>query len=236
MRRDSFAAHCRGRCCAYDNYGRGVTSRDETRDADGRRAELSALHTQAKRTAVFMGVGKLILHGFPDNRMDAVALLDVVKKIEAEVEAFQPEIVYTHHACDVNIDHRIVHDAVVTAFRPLPGQSVKTILFFETVSSTEWQLPQSHPVFAPNWYVDIGAFMGKKQEALHFYDSEMRKYPHPRSYEGIEILAQQRGITVGVKYAEAFMLGRMVWGFSGSRPECAGGDAVIVFAFLVLAV
>ena len=150
------------------------------------------------------------MHGFPDNRMDAVALLDVVKKIEAAVEAFQPEIVYTHHAGDVNIDHRIVHDAVVTACRSLPGQLVKTILFFETVSSTEWQPPQSYPVFAPNWYVDIGAFMEKKLKALHFYDSEMRGYPHPRSYEGIEILAKQRGITVGVKYAEAFMLGRMV--------------------------
>lgn len=188
----------------------GLTSRDETRDADGRSAELSALHTQAERSATFMGVEKLILHGFPDNRMDEVVLLDVVKKIEAEVEAFRPEIVYTHHAGDVNIDHRIVHDAVVTACRSLPGQSVKTILFFETVSSTEWQPPQSHPLFAPNWYVDIGEFMEKKLEVLHFYNSEMRAFPHPRSYEGIEILAKQRGITVGVKYAEAFMLGRMV--------------------------
>ena len=188
----------------------GLTSRDEIRDIDARSVELSALHTQAERVAAFMGVAKLVLHGFPDNRMDEVALLDVVKKIEAEVEGFQPEIVYTHHAGDVNIDHRIVHDAVVTACRSLPGQSVKTILFFETVSSTEWQLPQSHPVFAPNWYVDIGKFMEEKLETLHFYDSEMRKYPHSRSYEGIEILAKQRGITVGVKYAEAFMLGRMV--------------------------
>lgn len=188
----------------------GLTSRDETRDVDGRSGELLALHMQAERAADFMGVEKLILHGFPDNRMDEVALLDVVKKIEAEVEEFQPEIVYTHHAGDVNIDHRIVHDAVVTVCRSLPGQSVKTILFFETVSSTEWQPSRSHPVFAPNWYVDIEKFMEKKIEALRFYASEMREYPHPRSYEGIEILAKQRGITVGVKYAEAFVLGRMV--------------------------
>ncbi len=201
----------------------GVTSRDETRDADGRSAELSALHTQAERAAAFMGVEKLILHGFPDNRMDEVALLDVVKKIEAEVEAFRPEMVYTHHAGDVNIDHSIVHNAVVTACRSLPGQSVKTILFFETVSSTEWQPPRSHHVFAPNWYVDVGEFMERKLEALHFYDSEMREYPHPRSYEGIEILAKQRGIAVGVKSAEAFMLGRMVLKSSYSRPEFAGG-------------
>ena len=204
----------------------GLTSRDETRDADGRCAELSALRTQAERAAAFMGVEKLILHGFPDNRMDEVALLDVVKKIETEVEVFQPEIVYTHHAGDVNIDHRIVHDAVVTACRSLPGQSVKTILFFETVSSTEWQMSQTYPTFAPNWYVGIGEFMAKKIEALHFYVSEMRAYPHTRSYEGIEILAKQRGITVGMKFAEAFMLGRMVLKSPCDGFEFAGGGHV----------
>lgn len=195
----------------------GLTSRDETRDADGRSEELLELHTQAKRAAAFMGVEKLILHGFPDNRMDVVALLDVVKKVETEVKDFQPEIVYTHHAGDVNIDHRIVHDAVVTACRPLPEQSVTRLLFFETVSSTEWQPPQSYPVFAPNWYVDIGAVMEKKLKALHFYDSEMREYPHQRSYKGIEFLAQSRGSTVGTIYAEAFILGRMMVKASSSE-------------------
>ncbi len=188
----------------------GLTSRDETRDAEGRKKELSELRMQAERVAAFMGVEKLNLYGFPDNRMDEVSLLDVVKKIETKVEVFQPEIVYTHHSGDVNIDHRIVHDAVVTACRPLPGQPVKKMLFFETVSSTEWQLVQTHPIFAPNWYVDIGDFIEKKIEALHFYDSEMREYPHPRSYECVEILAKQRGFTVGMQNAEAFMLGRMI--------------------------
>lgn len=201
----------------------GLTSRDETRDAEGRKKELSALHMQAERVAEFMGVEKLNLFGFPDNRMDEVALLDVVKKIETEVEAFQPEIVYTHHVGDVNIDHRVVHDAVVTACRPLPGQSVKKILFFETVSSTEWQLIQSHPVFAPNWYVDIGDFIEKKIEALHFYASEMREYPHPRSYEGVKFLAHSRGISVGISYAEAFVLGRKVLESASSSLESGGG-------------
>lgn len=186
----------------------GLTSRDYKRDVIGRADELSELHQKARKVADFMGVEKLIMHSFPDNRMDSVTLLDVVKKIENEVDEFQPNIVYTHHAGDVNIDHRITHDAVITACRSLPGESVTDILFFETLSSTEWQMMTADKIFQPNVYVDIKNFMKKKLELLKLYNSEMREYPHPRSYSGVEILAQYRGLTVGCPYAESFMLGR----------------------------
>ena len=188
----------------------GLTSRDMQRNVKKYDVELEVLHSEAVQAARFMGVEKVIINNFPDNRMDTVALLDVVKKIEIEVDDFQPEIVYTHHAGDVNIDHMITHDAVITACRSLPGQAVRRILFFETLSSTEWQMPTSDKIFLPNWYVDIGDFLGKKLEALRFYESEMRIYPHSRSYKAIEILAKQRGFTVGKEYAEAFSLGRMI--------------------------
>ena len=79
----------------------------------------------------------------PDNRMDSMDLLDVVKVIESEIGKINPEMVVTHHAGDLNIDHRIIHEAVVTACRPQPGQSVKRIQSFEVASSTEWQAPGS---------------------------------------------------------------------------------------------
>lgn len=188
----------------------GVTSRDLTRDSEMRAGELSELHAIAKRVSEFLGVSKLVIHSFPDNRMDGVNLLDVVKKIELEVDEYQPDIVYTHHAGDVNIDHKVTHDAVITACRSLPGNSVRDILFFETVSSTEWQIMTADKIFEPNVYVDVTEFMGKKRQALELYASEMRDYPHPRSYKGIELLAQYRGLTVGVHYAEAYMLGRSI--------------------------
>ena len=188
----------------------GLTSRDLTRNAEMRAGELSELHAASEQSAEFLGVTKLIMHSFPDNRMDGVNLLDVVKKIELEVDEYKPDIVYTHHAGDVNVDHRVTHDAVVTACRSLPGESVREILFFETLSSTEWQMMTADKIFQPNIYVDVTEFMEKKRQALEFYASEMREYPHPRSYKGVELLAQYRGLTVGVPYAEAFMLGRSI--------------------------
>lgn len=188
----------------------GLTSRDNQRNVDLREGELSELHKNAHKVAHFLGAEKLILLNFPDNRMDSVELLDVVKQIEAAVKAFCPDIVYTHHAGDVNIDHLITHKAVVTACRPLPGNTVKELYFFETLSSTEWQIPTADTMFMPQVYVDVEKYMGEKIEALHLYDSEMREYPHSRSYEAIENLAKYRGFTVGKLFAEAFELGRYV--------------------------
>lgn len=188
----------------------GLTSRDMQRDADLRQDELSNLHNCSGKVAEFLGAEKLEMLGFPDNRMDSVDLLDVVKEIELEVDEFAPDIVYTHNGNDVNIDHQVTHDAVLTACRPLPGQSVRHIFFFETMSSTEWQMATADKIFLPNMYVDISAYLDKKIEALHYYDSEMREYPHSRSYEALRILAKQRGFTVGTQAAEAFMVGRII--------------------------
>ena len=39
----------------------------------------------------------------------------------------QPDLVYTHSGADLNIDHRIVSNAVLTAFRPEPNENVKKL-------------------------------------------------------------------------------------------------------------
>lgn len=189
----------------------GITSRNEKRDAESARDELAALHAKCSEVAKILGAEKLIMCKFPDNRMDSVDLLDVVKEIEREVDSFKPDTVYTHHAGDVNIDHTVTHNAVVTACRSLPSCGVKTILFFETLSSTEWQMQTSDKVFCPNWFVDVSETFEKKKKILHLYESEMREFPHTRSYKTVECLAHFRGSIVGVEYAEAFMLGRNIF-------------------------
>ena len=105
----------------------------------------------------------------PDNRMDSLNLLDVVKVMEFEIEKINPEMVVTHHAGDVNIDHRVIHEAVITACRPLPGQRVKRVQSFEVPSSTEWQAPGSGTSFQPNCFVDISETIELKVEALETY-------------------------------------------------------------------
>lgn len=184
----------------------GVFSRPtgETGNMDA----LNARRASAKNACVILGAKSVSHADFPDNRMDEVALLDIVKTVEALISDHQPEIVLTHHAGDVNIDHRRTHDAVVTACRPQQNCPVKTLLCFEIPSSTEWQLPGTLPAFAPNWFSDISATLERKLNALECYAVEMRPWPHPRSKEGVGHLAHWRGATVGVDSAEAFMLGR----------------------------
>ena len=186
----------------------GMTSRMQNDDVEC--PGLSELHESAAKVAKSLGVEKLSMANFPDNRMDSIPLLTIVKRIEKETESFVPDTVYTHYGGDVNIDHKLSHDAVVTAFRPLPGTLTSDIYFFETPSSTEWQMSEPGKLFIPNCYIDISAYVKKKIEVLHCYDSEMRRYPHPRSYKGIEIKAMQRGAEIGCEYAEAFAIGRII--------------------------
>lgn len=186
----------------------GATSRADKRNRVTMSTELETLHRCAREAADILGAS-ITFESYPDNRMDSIEFLDVVKSVERVISSFQPERVYTHHAGDLNIDHRIVHSAVVTACRPLPGHCVRSMLFFETPSSTEWQPPASgNVVFAPNWFVPIETCMARKLAALRAYETEMRQFPHPRSIEAIEHLGSWRGASIGVRYAEAFMLGR----------------------------
>ncbi|WP_294145529.1 PIG-L family deacetylase [uncultured Selenomonas sp.] len=188
----------------------GVTSRADTRDEALCHEALDALHTNAQRVAKALGAKCAELCNFPDNRMDSMMLLDVVKPIEHVINMYRPDVVYTHHGGDVNVDHQRTHEAVVTACRALPGQCVHELYFFETPSSTEWQMMRAERAFLPTLYVDIAATLAKKLDVLHLYDSEMRSFPHTRSYEAVEALAQWRGATAGVAAAEAFEVGRVV--------------------------
>ncbi len=180
-------------------------------------AEQARLYKAAAIACRRLGCKPPELAGFPDNRMDSLDLLDVVKRVEAFIASVEPQVIYTHHAGDLNIDHRIAHQAVVTAARPLPGSAAPTLLFFETPSSTEWQTPASSAVFAPNWFVDITRTLPKKMKALGAYGAEMRDYPHPRSMQAVESLARWRGACIGVAAAEAFMLGRHVQYAQGGK-------------------
>ncbi|NEQ36718.1 MAG: PIG-L family deacetylase [Okeania sp. SIO3I5] len=188
----------------------GITSRDLQPDREKRNYELSALAEVPREAAKILGAASVELHNFPDNRLDSCNLLDIVKVVEQAIDKHQPEIIYTHHRGDLNIDHCYVHQAVVTATRPLPNRSVKTLLFFEIASSTEWQTPYSAPIFAPNWFVDVSDTISLKLKALEAYQSEMRPWPHARSIIALEHLAHWRGATIGVEAAEAFMLGRNI--------------------------
>ncbi len=185
--------------------GEGITSRDEKRNELARSDEIANLKKQIIKANSVLGVIEVFTCNFPDNRFDSVDLLDIVKEIEKIKNKVKPEIIFTHYKNDLNIDHQITNQAVLTAARPLKDEFVKEIYAFEVLSSTEWNYPLT---FSPNTFYDITDYIDKKLEAMKCYTSEIREYPHPRSLEGIKIKSQQRGLEVGCKHAEAFILQR----------------------------
>lgn len=189
--------------------GEGSTSRSPRRE-DADRAEVERLRGMAAAAGDVLGVKTVTVLDLPDNRFDTVPLLDVVKRVEEEVARREPELVYTHHGGDLNVDHGVVFRAVLTATRPVPGCGVRTVLAFEVPSSTEWAFGQLEPRFAPNHFVGVAETLERKVAALREYDGELREFPHPRSAGGLEALARRWGSAVGLPAAEAFVTARDV--------------------------
>jgi LmbE family N-acetylglucosaminyl deacetylase len=187
--------------------GEGVTSRDKNRDREGREREIAVLKKNIMDANKILGIEKVFSFDFPDNRFDTVALIDIVKVIEEVKQAFMPDIIFTHFAHDMNVDHAITNKAVLTATRPMADECVKEIYAFEVLSSTEWNFPLS---FSPDMFVDISTTLVKKQEAMKVYKSELREFPHPRSIEGISLNAKNWGMKIGLPYGEAFQTLRRV--------------------------
>lgn len=188
----------------------GATSRDDARDRASRSDELSELSRCAREAGRIMGATSVTLEDFPDNRMDSIDLLDIVKVIETHMARHQPSRVLTHSNTDVNVDHRMIHDAAIAACRSKPGVALRELWFFEVLSSTEWRPPASLPPFAPVLYVDISGTLQRKIDAMAAYAPELLDFPHPRSLAAVEHLARYRGSTVGRHAAEAFEVGRIL--------------------------
>jgi LmbE family N-acetylglucosaminyl deacetylase len=185
--------------------GEGITSRYKQQDeADAKLVQV--LREKSQRVAECLGAKQPFTFNLPDNRFDTVPLLDIVKMIEDLIMRIQPQIIYTQHGGDLNIDHGIVFRATLTASRPILGCSVKTIYAYEVPSSTEWSMGKFKPSFQPNAFMDIQDTLELKLKAMALYESEMRTFPHPRSAEALRAIASRWGSVSGCQAAEAFEL------------------------------
>lgn len=191
--------------------GEGITSRGENRDVKLWENELIIHQKNIESARKIIGYETVKTYNFPDNRFDTVPILDIIKVIEKEKNDFNPEIIFTHHGGDVNIDHQRTFEAVITATRPMEHEMVNTIICFETPSGTEWRASTDPRHFIPNMFIEVSKKnLQAKIKGMECYKFEKRKYPHPRSPKSLEILAQQRGIIVGKNYAEAFKIVRLI--------------------------
>jgi LmbE family N-acetylglucosaminyl deacetylase len=182
--------------------GEGVKSRD-----NWTRGEYGNLRNSINNANRIIGVEEVIPYDFPDNRFDSVPLLDIVKTISKIKDDYKPDVVFTHCRNDLNVDHRIVYEAVITVCRPMASESVKEIYSGEVLSSTEWNFPVG---FNPNVFFDITNTIDAKLSAMKEYIDELRIMPHPRSLEGIRKNAELWGIKMGMYNAEAFECIRMI--------------------------
>jgi LmbE family N-acetylglucosaminyl deacetylase len=189
--------------------GEGVTSRYARRE-EADPALVRQLQDRSRTAARLLGAKDVAFFSLPDNRFDTVAMLDVVKIVESLIDKHAPQVVYTQHGGDLNVDHAITFRATLTATRPMAGCPVKTVYACEVASSSEWAFQQFSPAFHPDVFVDIGATLEAKIEAMKVYESEARLFPHPRSPEALRACAQRWGAVAGVPAAEAFELIRTV--------------------------
>lgn len=183
--------------------GEGITSRlDDPALADP--GALSELHAASQRVADALGAKRLHMFSLPDNRFDSLPLLDVIKPIEKLIEDARPEVVFTQHGGDLNIDHTVTYRAVLTATRPMPHCCVRAVYSYEVNSSSEWSFQKFSPVFRGQVFYDISDYLDRKIEAMMLYESEAQAFPYPRSPEALRAQAQRWGAVCGMEAAEVF--------------------------------
>jgi LmbE family N-acetylglucosaminyl deacetylase len=167
--------------------------------------QVKSLRNDVNKAMNILGVKDFQFENFPDNEMDAVSNLQITKKIENIISGFNPDIVYTHNPHDINVDHKALYHATLTATRPSKKSNIKEVITFEVPSSTEWDFSSN---FSPNIFVDISKELPVKLKAMKAYKNEIHDFPHPRSITALDSIAKRWGSVSGFQAAEAFTLVR----------------------------
>lgn len=181
---------------------KGILSRDNIKN---KKNKLNNNERKARAANKLLGIKNLEILNFPDNGFDSIPRLKLIKEIEKKIKVFLPDTIYTHFHGDLNIDHQIISQVVMTACRPIKRKSVKKIYAFEVLSSTDYSFGINED-FRPNHYECINEFINLKIKSLKKYHHEMRPAPHSRSYKNILNLSKLRGSQMFEKNAESFVL------------------------------
>ena len=154
------------------------------------------------KSSKILGITDIIFLDFPDMKLDSVPQLEINRELEKIIKEMKPEIIFTTPHHDLNKDHQIVFDSTLVAARPL-SSSIKEIYCYELSGIVK-------EAFRPNIFVDISNELSYKIKAFKMYKSEIKKFPHARSFKSIENLSVQRGVESGLESAEAFELIRKI--------------------------
>jgi LmbE family N-acetylglucosaminyl deacetylase len=168
--------------------------------------QLSKARDQVRAVQKVLGIEDVFFCGFPTVQLNTIPYRKLSSALQAVVDEVQPSTVYTTPSSDLNLDHRLVHDCTLVAARPLPGCPVRRLLAYEIGLTARFGQPSGSSLFVPNVFVDISDYLDKKLEAMSCYETQLRDPPHPRSLEGLRLLAEERGLSVGLVAAECFQL------------------------------
>jgi N-acetylglucosamine malate deacetylase 1 len=173
---------------------------------------LARKETEISRVAAAYGFEDTFRLDFPTIKLDTLPLSEIIAAFRESVTKADPDLVYVNHWGDVHSDHRVVFEATMSVLKPFYSSihGVKKVLSYEVLSSTDAMPTNAARVFMPNVYVDVSDFLEEKLRIMALYESELQPAPLPRALDSLHALARYRGATIGVEYAEAFMLVREV--------------------------
>lgn len=162
------------------------------------------LQRQAVEAHDLLGVKETFFLNLPVVHLKETATHIKNKKFCDIVNQVKPEIAFIPHIGDMHVDHGETAMAAMVALRPLENPQLRAVYAYETLSETEWNIPNTGNAFLPTVWSDITETFDSKIEAMRCFTEQVRAFPHPRSCEAMEALAKLRGSTIGVCYAEAF--------------------------------
>jgi LmbE family N-acetylglucosaminyl deacetylase len=198
------------------NEGHRIFSVVLCSQADARVDRPDDLARYAQEAAEMVGIEETYPCHFSNIRFNVVPHLEMVQEIEKAIVRFRPSWIFTHHPSDLNVDHRVCHEATMAAAMlpqrittDIPATLIERVYLCEVPSSTDWGLP-AVPQFHPNAFFNVASTIDRKIAALDHFRGAMKPFPHSRSLENVRNLAWVRGARVGLESAEAFMLVRDV--------------------------
>jgi len=174
---------------------------------------------EIEKVAAAYGIVRTHRLGFPAAMLDTLPQSELIARIREVIAYVKPDIVYLVHDGDVHSDHHCAFIATMSVLKTfyMGALGVRRILCYETLSSTEAAPPQHCRAFIPNVFNDVTPYLMRKIEIMAKFDSERQGRLMPRGASAIQALARFRGASIGVEYAEAFMLLREVAVLTGSQ-------------------
>tara|TARA_X000000950_G_C13780924_1_gene605058 strand:- start:120 stop:818 length:699 start_codon:yes stop_codon:yes gene_type:complete len=172
---------------------------------------INKIRNEAKKSSNYLKVKKIFFENLPAPKLDIFSSSTISDKITYYLNNIKPSEVFIPFFNDTHVDHQKIYSASITSLRPFlkTNKNLKSIYCYETLSETDYSLP-GKSIFNPNYFVELTKKnLSEKIQAMKYYKSQIKKQPHPRSVNGIKILASYRGLLSNTEYSEAFMILRV---------------------------